>query len=183
MAREPSIMDGTLMKKRNELGKFFQEHYLTGIGAEVGCLRGEFSRFLSKHYKGKILCIDNFVGEVGVPYDPLVEEKCRENIKGTRCILIKDSSVNGSNRVPNESLDWVYIDAGHSYEEVRADLEAWFPKVRKGGVFSGHDYVHYVSGDFAFGVIEAVDEFCEKHGYKIKELLDAKKFASWYFIK
>jgi len=170
------------MIKRNELGKFYQEHYLTGVGAEIGCLRGEFSRFLSKHYKGKILCVDNFVGELGVPYDSLTEEKCRKNLEGTRCRLIKDSSVNVANVVPTESLDWVYIDAGHSYEEVKVDLEAWFPKVRKGGVVSGHDYVDYVGDGFEFGVIKAVDEFCEEYGYKIK-LLDIGKFASWYFIK
>ena len=41
----------------------------------------------------------------------------------------------------NESLDFIYIDARHDYKAVWDDLEAWFPKLRKGGLFSGHDYV------------------------------------------
>lgn len=182
MARRQIVMGSALMTKRGELGKFYQEHYLTGIGVEVGCLRGEFSRFLSRHYKGKILCIDNFVGELGMPDDPLAEEKCRRNLEGTRCELIKESSLSASEAISDGSLDWAYIDADHRYKAVRNDLRVWFPKVRKGGVFSGHDYINYGSGKNAFGVIRAVDEFCEEYGYKIK-LLDTGKFASWYFIK
>jgi len=172
-----------MSKQRNQLGKIYQDHYQTGIGAEVGCLRGEFSRFLSSQYKGKILCIDAFIGEPGIPDDPLMEEKCRKNLEGTKCELIKGLSIDVAKTLLNESLDWVYIDADHRYEVVKADLEAWFPKVRKGGVISGHDYVKYENGETVFGVIEAVDEFCKKYGYKIEGLFDVGKFASWYFIK
>lgn len=172
-----------MANERNKLGKIYQDYYKTGVGAEVGCLRGEFSAYLSTQYKGKILSIDSFVGEVNVPDDPLTEEKCRENLKGTKCELIKGSSVDIAKTLPDESLDWVYLDADHSYKGVKADLEAWFPKVRKGGIISGHDYIHYGKGSSAFGVIEAVDEFCEDNGYEIEEFFDYGKFASWYFIK
>jgi hypothetical protein len=43
--------------------------------------------------------------------------------------------------IKNESLDFVYIDANHKYDAVKKDLELWYPKVRKGGVFAGHDYL------------------------------------------
>jgi len=171
------------VNKRRHLGDFFQQHYQTGVGAEIGCLRGEFSRFLSTRYEGKILCVDYFGDELNVGYGPDVEEKCRANLEGTNCEIVKGMSVEVARTVPDESLDWVYIDADHRYEGVRADLEAWFPKVRKGGVVSGHDYVKYAIGDYVFGVIEAVDEFCAEHGYKLEELLDARRFASWWFIK
>src|SRR3972149_4321531 len=102
------------MIKRNELGQFYQEHYLTGMGAEVGCLRGEFSSYLSRFYKGKILCIDPFIGEPNTPIDPLVEEKCKKNLEGTNCILVRGFSVEvAKSNLPDESLDWVYIDADH----------------------------------------------------------------------
>jgi hypothetical protein len=61
------------------------------------------------------------------------------------------------------SFDFIYIDANHSYEEVREDLRLWFPKVKLGGIIGGHDY-----GFSAFpGVKQAVDEFCAKHRVKL----------------
>ena len=169
------------MNTRNDLGKFFQKHFLTGIGAEVGCLRGEFSKRLARDYKGKILSIDYF-DPSDLEYDPKNEELCRSNLKGTNCQIIKGASVEVAKTIPSNSLDWVYLDSDHRYPGIKADLKEWFHKIRKGGVMSGHDYVYYTVGDYVFGVIEAVDEFCREYGYQIK-LLDAKKFASWYFIK
>jgi len=42
----------------------------------------------------------------------------------------------------NVKFDLVFLDAGHSYEEVRDDINAWWPLVKDGGVLSGHDYDH-----------------------------------------
>ena len=53
----------------------------------------------------------------------------------------------------DESLDAVFIDADHSYEAVKTDIQNWMPKVRKGGILAGHDY------NSAWpGVIRAVNE-------------------------
>jgi predicted O-methyltransferase YrrM len=48
----------------------------------------------------------------------------------------------------------VYIDADHSYEAVKRDIEIWLPRIRKGGIIGGHDYE--TAGKF--GVKRAVDE-------------------------
>jgi predicted O-methyltransferase YrrM len=40
----------------------------------------------------------------------------------------------------NESIDLVFVDADHEYEAVKADIAAWWPKVKHGGVLAGHDY-------------------------------------------
>jgi hypothetical protein len=55
-----------------------------------------------------------------------------------------------------EQADFVYLDADHSYANVAADLNLWFPKVRPGGIIGGHDYA---LAQFP-GVKQAVDEFC-----------------------
>lgn len=55
----------------------------------------------------------------------------------------------------DESIDAVFIDGDHSYEGCSTDIRLWWPKVRPGGVLSGHDY----RTDKDFGVIRAVDEF------------------------
>ena len=65
----------------------------------------------------------------------------------------------------DESLDFVYIDANHSYKHVRKDIAGWIKKVRIGGIISGHDYVkarNSKSGGL-IDVKKAVHEFTEKN--------------------
>jgi predicted O-methyltransferase YrrM len=54
--------------------------------------------------------------------------------------VIQASSIDASASFDAESLDWVFIDADHSYASVLADIRAWGPKLRRGGLISGHDY-------------------------------------------
>lgn len=63
--------------------------------------------------------------------------------------------------------DFVFIDAAHSYQAVKGDIEAWRPKVREGGWFGGHDY-HSAHP----GVIRAVDEAFGKR-------VEVLPFAVW----
>lgn len=70
--------------------------------------------------------------------------------------LIVMDSLAAAKTFQDQSLDLVFIDADHSYEGVKADIHAWAPKVRQGGILAGHDYDQ---PDFP-GVKKAVDEFC-----------------------
>ncbi len=54
---------------------------------------------------------------------------------------IKLDSIEASKLYEDESLDFVFIDAAHEYDSVKADVEAWFLKIKKGGYLCGHDYV------------------------------------------
>jgi len=54
------------------------------------------------------------------------------------------------------SVDVVFLDGNHDHDSVKADIRAWKPKVRPGGILAGHDYTD-VFGDFP-GVKRAVDE-------------------------
>lgn len=63
------------------------------------------------------------------------------------------ASVEAAREVPDKWADFIFIDAGHSYEAVQADIAAWLPKVRDGGWFGGHDYHENFPG-----VIQAVQE-------------------------
>jgi len=64
---------------------------------------------------------------------------------------------------PDEYFDFIYIDADHTYEGCSRDIKDWWPKVKKGGVFCGHDYqgrsVRTKNGRITFGVKPAVKEF------------------------
>lgn len=66
----------------------------------------------------------------------------------------KLSSGLASRLYDDESLDFVFIDAAHDYENVKNDISLWYPKVKEGGVLAGHDYHSNQPG-----VIQAVDEF------------------------
>ncbi len=72
-----------------------------------------------------------------------------------RTIRLEMDSVWAAEFVPDAFLDFVFIDANHLYGYVRADILAWRPKVRPGGLIIGHDYEFPVP---AWGVKRAVDE-------------------------
>jgi predicted O-methyltransferase YrrM len=76
-----------------------------------------------------------------------------------RIFKMKMSSLEAAAKIADDSLDLVFLDGDHSYSSVRADIDAWLPKVRKGGVLSGHDYNNTAKyGDYFKGVDRAVDE-------------------------
>lgn len=86
---------------------------------------------------------------------------------------IKGTSWDMAKKFEDDYFDFVYIDACHDYECVKKDIYAWYPKVKVGGLFSGHDY--------AWGpdVKRAVDEFCESHNLELKTM----DGGVWYTYK
>ncbi len=54
--------------------------------------------------------------------------------------LIIAESTTASSLFRDASLDWVHLDARHDYASVKADIQAWLPKVKSGGWLSGDDY-------------------------------------------
>lgn len=170
-------MDLKQIDKRDDLGKLFQEFYQKGTGAEIGVRKGKFSHQILQNWKGKLLCIDI--------WDNDQDHKDATDLLSANAVLIKGYSKDVSISVDNESLDFVYIDADHHYGSVTEDINAWFPKVRTGGIVSGHDYCRYLEH---FGVIEAVNDFCRANGYSDLKLTtndywNGIEFPSWYFIK
>jgi hypothetical protein len=78
-----------------------------------------------------------------------------------RYTIIERGSPAAAECVPHGELDFVFIDANHQYAAIRADIAAWWPTIRPGGLLTGHDYV---AADNPFGlrgrgVKQAVIEF------------------------
>jgi hypothetical protein len=58
---------------------------------------------------------------------------------------------------PDEHFDWIYVDASHFYDDVKVDIQAFWPKLKRGGYMAGDDYGR--RGIWEHGVTRAVDEF------------------------
>ena len=91
-----------------------------------------------------------------------------ENLKthfkeeGERVIFKKGFSYDMVNEFPDDYFDYIYIDATHLYDSVKADLNDYLPKLKAGGLMCGHDY----TANPDFSVIPAVDEFIEENNFK-----------------
>lgn len=157
-------------------------------GVEVGVFEGKFSEFIINSIDpSEFYLVDLFYGN-GISGD-----KNGENIK-TICLetsynnlikkyknlehikIIRNKSIDFFKELPDNYLDFVYIDGDHSYEGVKTDLEYAIKKVKKGGFICGHDY----SKSF-LGVIKAVDEFCQKNKISFS-ITTEDKLPSFYFI-
>jgi cephalosporin hydroxylase len=64
---------------------------------------------------------------------------------------VREWSAKAAERYIDGSLNFVFLDAGHEYEDILADIQAWLPKVKPGGFIGGHDF-------HAHGVRRAVNE-------------------------
>jgi hypothetical protein len=85
---------------------------------------------------------------------------------------IQSYSWDAAKEFENNSCYFVFIDAGHSYESVRQDLKAWYPKVKNNGIFAGHDLI---SKDIQRALIEFGRE------NNINSIL--QRNASWFLKK
>lgn len=181
------------MQNRLDLAKYFNELGFKK-GAEVGVFGGYYSEVLCKAIPGlDLTCIDIW----GWGKYQRAEEECLERLRPYNTTIIKKYSVEAAQDVPDGSLDFVYIDAAHDYENVKKDIEAWAPKVRVGGIIAGDDFYQGKSG--GMGVMQAVTEYCNnlyangklrEHHYNLRLTLwdddnpirDDRQ-PNWYFVK
>ena len=104
-----------------------------------------------------------------------------------RVRLIREFSVNAAKFFPDYYFDFIYIDADHTYEAVKKDLESWYPKLKKNGILSGHDYISgektlELGHSVPFGVIEAVSDFRKVNNIKNSEFHVTNELYGSYFI-
>lgn len=159
---------------------------------EVGSWLGRSAVFMAVEIKnsGKDIrfdCIDPWddggpdlrhkVAKMDIP----IYEQFIQNVSPVREFIkpIRLPSLEGAKLYEDGTLDFVMIDGSHQYDDVKADIEAWFPKVRPGGVLSGDDYNWG-------GVKRAVDELVS--GALVVEVPQKKKTlkktpAYWWFRK
>jgi lipopolysaccharide biosynthesis glycosyltransferase len=135
-----------------------------GTVVEVGTYMGgsTWAMVLLTHLRGsRVTCVDPWSGSTDISASPETWEhvyecfqKNMEECNFRRFVdVLRAPSVEAAGRFADESAALVYLDGNHDHASVKADIEAWWPKVATGGVLMGHDY----SPSFP-GVISAVEE-------------------------
>jgi predicted O-methyltransferase YrrM len=149
-----------------------------GVCAEIGTWRGDFAAaILSASSPGQLYLVDSWEYRTEEKYEQAcygghaqagqegmdamyqrVIDRFRSEIDSGRILVQRARSVDAAASFSDESLDWVYIDADHSYEGVKRDLDAYYRVVKSGGFLAGDDYGREDRW-FGLGVTQAVDEF------------------------
>lgn len=137
-------------------------------GAEIGVQLGLNSESIIKELNIKEL----YLIDIWEQTDKYYKTVLRKFRKDTRVKIIKDFSKNAVKYIDDNSLDFVYIDANHEYNQVYQDIELWTQKVREKGIIAGHDVFN------CSDVLEAVKDFCSKN-----KIIFHIKLPDWYFIK
>jgi hypothetical protein len=175
-----------MIKTRDE----YMVNYLpNGIhGAELGVFEGEFSAILNSSNKfSQLYLVDIFEGDMfsgnkhgengkhidlNTSYTKLLHTYENNN----NVTVVKNTSVNFLNSLPDDSLSFVYIDADHSYDGVKQDLALSRFKVHANGIIAGHDY----NQERFSGVYNAVNEFIKE--FNLKAVFTVEDKLASYFI-
>lgn len=200
------------MKNRENFPELLKVMGLNGAGVELGTFKGEFSKKLLDNWEGSLFMIDVWRPLSKEEYDDQSNhseyaDAYSETMSNTkehaeRAHMIRCKGEIAVNLFNDDSLDFVYIDANHTYESVVDDINLWYPKVKSGGILAGHDYLGltYDEGvknlplllwneetpdqqNYAgvFGVNPAVNEFVKREGYELK--VTDEFLGTWWIIK
>src|SRR5262245_61075104 len=121
-----------------------------------------------RRWQGTLTCIDTWAGNVKHAGEretpPWMLLSCARNLitAGVSAnVRLIPSPTDEAAVWWRDPIDWLYIDADHDYESVWADLRAWIPHVKPGGLILGDDY-----GNAMYpGVKQAWDEYEFAHGW------------------
>jgi hypothetical protein len=146
----------------------------SGTWVELGSWTGRSAAYcvvelLNRQKLGEFYCVDSWKGETTIAYDQVVVQDLRsifrKNVKPVlkHINMLSMMSWNAAKKFQDDSVDFCYVDAGHSYEAVTKDLKAWWPKMRSGAMFGGDDYTKGYPG-----VQQAVWDFFVPLGIKVR---------------
>ena len=175
---------------REEIPTYLKMFDLTDRICELGVAQGENLKTMISHtFPNYVLALDAWSEEVCPHYKQKrhdasyaeVQKYCTyaEKWSGAKIDVIKGDHSLLVDNYEDESFDYIHIDSDHRYEQVKRDIEQWWPKVKMGGILSGHDYTSYSE---LYGVIQAVNEFVKDN--KIKYFhVTIEQVKTWIILK
>ena len=207
---------------RFDFALFARQYFnCTGNAAEIGVFQGNFSGHNLKFWAGHYYAIDYWNYR---PWDAAhgTHSSNDKNFKrqeewddhyefarqamafaGDRVHQIRNTSVGAASLFTDHFFDWLFIDALHTEPAVKQDLNAWWPKLRPGGLLSGDDYGgtehnnplitverwirNFGGGSHCcrWGVIKAVHDFAKENGVVVHTTYtyDCYSAPGWYIVK
>jgi predicted O-methyltransferase YrrM len=144
---------------------------------EIGTYEGDNAVDILKNLRvRKLYCIDPYAKYAEYGKDPVAnklkqaERKARKRLNGAT--FIREYSEEAAKHILDSSADFVYIDGNHEYEYVKQDIEAYWRKLKPGGMMAGHDIEGWA------GVVRAVTEFSVKNRLQLNI-----KTPDWWVLK
>jgi hypothetical protein len=145
-----------------------------GTWVELGSWTGRSAAYcvvelINRSKLGPFYCVDTWRGEAAIAYDQTIVQDLKKIFRQNIKPVVKDIKMlsmiswNAARRFQDNSVDFCYVDAGHSYEAVTKDLTAWWPKLRPGSMFGGDDYTKGYPG-----VQQAVWDFFRPLDIKVR---------------
>jgi predicted O-methyltransferase YrrM len=108
---------------------------------EIGSFKGKSTHALLSGCKGTVTAVDHFKGSPDPADYTLNKSGKLDFLKNVGLFpnlhLLEMSSAEASKLFLPKSVDMVFIDGCHLFEDVKNDLECWMPIIRK--LISGHD--------------------------------------------
>jgi hypothetical protein len=157
--------------------------------AEIGVLHGDFSQMILSEIDPETLVLIDPYSISESKYNEALHNlataystekdyadlllRFEDRIKEEQIIVKRDYSYNVSIDFPDKGFDCIYHDGSHVYFDLKRDLKDWLPKLKENGIMAGHDYLEHSS----FGVIQAVNEFCEE--YKFEMIIFNEQGGDW----
>lgn len=185
-AREPGAEKAASKKeiKRARRAEFLRRMPKGGLAIEIGVWRGEFSRKILDAIQPQTLCLIDpwknfddhddkaFSGREGdAKMDEIHADVCRlyeAEIASGQVRVMRQMSGDALKEFGDRTISFAYVDGDHSYEGIRSDLAALFPKMVEGGVMAFDDY--HRRGWWGDAVLRAIHEFIGQHPAEVRVL-------------
>ncbi len=165
-----SLTTPSTIKSRAELYQIFAQRGYK-VGCEVGVEAGRNAlNILNNIPDLKLYLVDPYQDyalsrKLRKGRNESAKRRMLSRVKDRNVVILEMMSEDAVKQVPDESLDFVYIDGNHSYDFAMLDIILWSRKVRKGGIVSGHDYFNDPRHNC--GVQSAVDNYTKQHNIKV----------------
>lgn len=168
-------IDGFMSHKNTIMLDIVLEQFpVGGTWVELGSWTGRSAAYcvvelINRAKLGAFYCVDTWKGEEAIAYDTHtvmnLENIFQQNVKPVlqHITMLTMISWHAAANFEDNSVDFCYVDAGHSYNAVTSDLEAWWPKLRPGSWFAGDDYTKGYPG-----VQQAVWDFFGPFDIKVR---------------
>lgn len=125
--------------RRSVVDRLIKENNLE-FGAELGVQSGYlFFHLLDTHPNLILFGVDAWMGNNQAAYAKMKKEVNEKVVDYKNGMIMNMTTNEAAAKTPDESLDFVFIDADHSYPACKIDMEKWMSKVKVGGYIIGHD--------------------------------------------